>query len=186
MDLDSAEDHPAVKIGFGLAVVVLWLGIGFYYVLNVALTKVGTSINRGFLVVNDVDSIIDGLDRLILNQRSFFRTGDLQFSQDVYESITRIQRHMDSLLEIARKGSSLHGPIGQLARSVDVALGSLEKASEIEKSGGPAVAIKRLDEDQSIADAEMEAEQLRKLAEQGVFDSVRQERKMKSVLDALL
>jgi hypothetical protein len=93
---------------------------------------------------------------------------------------------MDSLLEVAQTGSRLHGPIGQLARSVDVALGSLGKAGELEKSEGPAVAIKRLDEDQSIADAEMEAEQLRKLAEQGVFDSVRHERKMKSVLDSLL
>jgi hypothetical protein len=91
MDLDSVEDFGIVRLGFGLALVVFCLGIGVHYAFNRALTTVADSMQCGFLVVDNVDSIVDGLDRLSLNQRSFFRTGDLRFAQDVYESVTVIQ-----------------------------------------------------------------------------------------------
>ncbi len=185
MDLGSGAPSATVRIGSGLALVVLCLGIGFHCALNRALTRVGDSMNGGFLVVNDVDSIMDGLDRLSLNQRSFLRTGDLRFSQDVYESITRIQRHMDSLRQIAQKGSRLRGPIAKLDRAIDCALDSLGRSNELEKSEGSAQAIKLLDKDESIAEAAKEAEQLRKLATEGMFDRVRTERRMTAVLDVL-
>ncbi len=185
MDLSSGEDSATVRIGSGLALVALCLAIGFHYALNRALTRVGASMNGAFLVVDDVDSILDGLDRLSLNQRFFLRTGDLRFSQDVYESITRIQRHMDSLRSVAQKGNRLRGPIAKLARAIDWALDSLRRSNDLEKSEGSAEAIALLDKDESIAEAEKEAEQLRKLATEGVFDRVRTERKMKSILDVL-
>ena len=185
IDLESGEDCGILRLAFGLALVVLCLGIGFHHALNRALTRVGDSINSGFLVVNDVDSILDGLDRLSLNQRSFLRTSDLQFSQDVYESVTTIQRHMDSLRQVAREGSRLRDPIAGLDRAVDCALDSLRRSDELEKSEGPAVAVASLDKDESIAEAGKEAEHLRNLATDGVFDGVRTERKMKSILDVL-
>jgi hypothetical protein len=161
------------------------LGIGFHCAFNRALTRIGASIKGGFVVIGDVDSIIDGLDRLSLNQRSFLRTGDLHFAQDVYESVTQIQRHMDSMRRVGPKGSRLRGAITSLDHAVDLALDSLGKSTEMEKSEGPAPAIKLLDQDQSIADAEMEAERLRNLATEGVFDRVRAERRMSSIPDVL-
>ena len=185
MDVDSWKDSEAVRLGFGLALVVLCLGIGFHYALDRILTSVRESMTGGFGVVNDADSIMNGLDRLNLNQRFFLRTGDLHFSQDMYESVTEIERHMDSLRQIAQQGSQLRGPIARLDRGVDGALDSLRRSNDLDKSKGSAEAIALLDRDESIPEGRREAEQLRKLAAQGIFDHVRNQRQMESILAAV-
>jgi hypothetical protein len=164
----------------------LCLGTGFHYALNRALTRVGASINGAFLVVDDVDSIVDVLDRLSINYRVFIRAGDLHFSQDVYESLTVVQRRMDSLRRVAGKDSRLGDSIARLDRAIDWEVALLRKASELDKSKGPADAIALLDKDESIEEARTEAEHLRLLATKGVFDRLRTERNMKSILDVLL
>jgi hypothetical protein len=117
MDLDSVEDCGVLRLAVGLALVVFCLGIGFDYAFNRALTTVDVSMHRAFLVVDDIDSIVDGLDRLSLNQRSFLRTGDLHFSQDVAESVVGIDGHLDSLRIIAQNGSQLRGSIAAVDRA---------------------------------------------------------------------
>src|SRR5260370_24051206 len=154
MDLNSAEDSGIVRIGFALALVVICLGIGFHYALNRSLTKVNNSLTGGFLVLEHVDSILDDLDRLSFTQRAFLSTGDERFSQDVVESVMGIERHMDSLQQIARKGARLHAPVDNLARAIDWALNSLGKSNEIEQTSGAAVAIALLDNDESLEDAQ--------------------------------
>jgi hypothetical protein len=181
----NAEDSRVVRLGSALALVILCLEIGFHYALNRALTRVSNSMNCALLVFDDVDSIVDGLDRLSLNQRFLIRTGDPRFAQDMYESVMGIERQMDSLRQVARKGSKLGGPIAELDRAVDLALSSLRRSNEVERSEGSAAAIRLLDKDGSIAEARREAQQLRNLAANGVFDRVRAERGMKSIFDLL-
>jgi CHASE3 domain sensor protein len=185
MDLSTAEDSAIVRIGFGLALVVICLAIGFRFALNRSLTKVSNSLIGGFLILDHVDNILDDLDRLSLNQRAFLSTGDERFSQDVVESVMGIERQIDSLQQIARKGARLHAPVNQLARAIDWALDSLGRSNELEQTSGAAVAIALLDNDESIEDAKEVAQELRRQATDGVFDRVRTERKIKSILDVL-
>jgi len=185
MDLNSAEDSRIVRTGFALALVVICLAIGFHCALNRSLTKVNDSLTGGFLILEHVDSILDDLDRLSLNQRAFLGTGDERFSQDVVESVMEIERHMDSLQQIARKGARLRPPIDNLARAIDWALDSLGKSNEIEQTSGAAVAIALLDNDESLEDAKDVAQRLRRQATDGVFDRVQTERKMKAILDVI-
>jgi CHASE3 domain sensor protein len=185
MEPDSFEDYGIVRLGFGLALVVLCLEIAFHCARNRSLTRVENSVHGAFLIVNDVDSIVDSLDRLSLNQRSFLRTGDLHFSQDVAESVVGIDRHLDSLRIIAHNGSPLRDSIGAMDRAIGLALHSLRRLNEIEKSKGPAEAIVLLDRDESIDEARSEAGHLRKLATERAFDRVRTERQVRSMLDQL-
>jgi CHASE3 domain sensor protein len=186
MDLNSGESSEITRLGFGLALVVLCLGTGFHYALNRVLTRVGASMNGAFLVFDDVDGIVDSLDRLSLNYRFFIRTGDLHFSQDVYESVAVAQKRMDSLRRVAGKDSRLRDSIARLDRAIDWEVALLRKASELDKSKGPADAIALLDKDESIEEARTEAEHLRLLATKGAFDRLRTERKMKWILDVML
>jgi CHASE3 domain sensor protein len=186
MNLNSEEDSEIVRLGFGLALVTLCLAIGFQYVLDRALTRVRESMNCAFEVLTDADVILDGLDRLSLDQRAFIRTGDLRFSQDLAESVMVIQSHMDFLRQVGRKASRLRDPVARLDRAVDWALVSLRKSNEVEKSEGPAAAIASLNNDESIDEARNEAQQLRKLVTDGAFERVRTERKLESILDVLI
>ncbi len=184
--MELNEDSEIVRFGFCLALVSLCLGIGFQYAFDRALSRVGESMNGAFVVLTDADLIVDGLDRLSLNKRSFIRTGDLRFSDGVYESVTLIQRQMDSLRQVAKKNSRLRDPVARLDQAVDWALASLRRSNEAEKSDGPAAAIALLDRDESIAEARTDAQQLRKLATDDAFKRIRTERKMKSILDILI
>lgn len=185
MDPYSAEDSWIIRAGCALALVAVCLASGFHYVMNRTLNKVNNSVTGGFLVVDHVDAIVDGLDRLTLNQRAFLGTGDERFSQDVVESVMGIERHMDSLGQLKIPDPRLRIVISKLEHSVEWALDSLGKSNDLNQTMGSGIAIALLDNDESIADAKMVAQELRKAATDGVFDRVRTERKMKAILDVL-
>jgi len=67
MDCKSGEESAILKLGAGLALMALCMGIGFRFVLNSSLTRIDRSIDGAFLVTDNVDSILDSLDRLNLN-----------------------------------------------------------------------------------------------------------------------
>jgi hypothetical protein len=186
MDSESGEESAILKLGAGLALVALCMGIGFRFVLTSSLTRIDRSIDGAFLVTDNVDSILDSLDRLSLNQRFFIRTGDSRFSQDVYESVTVIERQMDSLRQVAHHGSRLRGSIAGLNRALDCVLATLRRCNEVEKSHSSAAALALLDQDESIVEAEQRARQLRMLAIEGVFDRVRSEGTIKSIIDGFI
>ncbi|HKD69603.1 MAG TPA: CHASE3 domain-containing protein [Candidatus Binataceae bacterium] len=185
LDSETGETRELVRFGSGLVLVVLCLGIGFQFALNRSLSRVGVSMNRAFLVADDADTIVDGLDRLSLAQRFFIRTGDVRFSQDIYESVTLIQGNLNSLRQVARQSSRLRDPISRLDVAVDCALASVRRSNEAEKSRGPDQAVELLDKDDSIAVARDQAQQLRAFAVEGAINHVVNERRMKSILDVL-
>jgi len=73
---------------------------------------------------------MDGLNRLSLSQRSFLRTGDLHFSQDVAESVIGIQKDVDSLHRIVTKRGRLRDKIIELSGAIE---GGAGIASEIQR-----------------------------------------------------
>lgn len=185
MDLNSAEDSKTVRMMFGLTVVVICLGIGFHHALRRALAQVSDSLVGGFVVVDHVDSIVNELDRLTIDQRAFLSTGDDRFSENVVESIMRIDRNLESLESAADKDERLREPVGRLTRSVNWVMDSMGKSFQVQQTAGNAVAIAFLDDDDSVEDAKGDALRLRALATEGVFDRVRCEGRMQSILRVL-
>jgi hypothetical protein len=172
------EVPAAIRAGSVLVLAILCLGIAFQYAFNRGLKRIGASTKDGLAVISDVDSIIDGLNRLSLSQRSFLRTGDLHFSLDESESVIAINLRTASLRAIAAKQGSLRDAVIKLSGAIDGALRSLGTSNDVEKSAGTAAALKFLDNDVSIEEARTQAEQVRRLATEDVFHRVRAEHRI--------
>lgn len=185
MDLSSAEDSKMVKLMCGLAAAVICLSICFCFVLNHALTTVTNSVTGGLIVVENVDAIVDNLDRLNINQRAFLSTGDDRYSEEVAESVIAISTNLESLKQIWMKGEPLQRRVMKLSRQIDWALESVEKTYELQQNVSPAVAIAMLDNDDAMIEAKMQAQALKKAATDGMFDRVETERKLRAVLQVL-
>jgi CHASE3 domain sensor protein len=185
MDLSSAEDSKIVRTAGLLAAVVICLVISFHFVLNHTLSRVSNSVTGGLIVVENVDSIVDNLDRLNNNQRAYLSTGDDQYSEEVAESVIAITSNLEALKQISVNGQPLARRINELSHQIDWVLDSMEKSYEVQKTAGSAVAIALLDNDDAVMDAKMNALSLKKVATDGVFDRVRTERKMRSILQVL-
>lgn len=185
MDLNSAEDSKTVRMLFGATVVVICLGIGFHHTLKRVLARVNDSLIGGLMVVDHVDSIVNQLDRLTIDQRAFLSTGDDRFSQNVAESVMGIDRNLESLRVAANKDQRLRNPVDRLCRAVNWVMDSMGKSFQVQQTNGSAVAIALLDDDASVEGAKDEAVQLRTLATNSVLDGVRSESRMKSILKVL-
>jgi CHASE3 domain sensor protein len=185
VDLNSAEDSKIVKMACALAAAVMCLAICFRLVLNHTLTKFTVSLTEGLVVADDIDSILDDLDLLGINQRAFLSSGDDRFSDDVAESVTGLISHLESLKQVSVNGEPLRRRTGKLSHSIDWVLESVGKSFELQQTSGSAVAIAALDNDDAIKDAKMEALALKTLATNGVFDRMRSEREMRSILEVL-
>ncbi len=185
MDLTFAEDSRIVRMMCVLAAAVICLAISFRFVLNQTLATVTNSVTGGLIVVENVDSILDNLDRLNINQRAFLSTGDDRFSEEVAESVIGISTNLESLKQISVNGEPLQRRVGKLSHRIDWALESVEKTYELQQSFGAGVAIALLDNDDAVTEAKIEALSLKKLATDGMFDRVRTQRKMRSVLEVL-
>jgi CHASE3 domain sensor protein len=185
MDLSSAEDSKIVRTAALLAAVAICLIMCFHFVLNRTLNTVSNSVTGGLIVVENVDSIVDNLDRLNNNQRAYLSTGDDQYSEEVAESVIALSSDLEGLKQISVNGKPLQARIAELSHRIDVALDSMQKTYEIQKTAGSAVAIALLDNDDSVMDAKMDALSLKKLATDGMFDRVRTQRKMRSILQVL-
>ena|SRR5271166_5908453 len=185
MDLNSAEDSKLVRMMFGLTVVVICLGIGFHHALKRTLAQVSDSLVGGLVVVDHVDTIVNQLDRLTTDQRAFLSTGDDRFSEIVVESIMGIDRNLESLEIEAKKDHRLQEPVDKLGQSLNWVMDSMGKSFQVQQTAGAAVAIAYLDDDASADDAKDDAARLRRLATDSLFDRVRSESRIKSILNLL-
>jgi CHASE3 domain sensor protein len=185
MDLISAEDSKIVRWACALAAATICLSICFRFVLNHTLTKVTNSVTGGLIVVETVDSMLDSLDRLNMNQRAYLSTGDERYSEEVAESVIAISADLEALKRISVNGEPLRRRIAKLSHRIDWALQSVEKTYELKQTVGSGVAIALLDNDDAIPEAKMDAVSLKKLATDGMFDRVETERKIRSILEVL-
>src|SRR5579871_4800140 len=122
MDLSSAEDSKIVRVSCAVIAAMICLSICFRFVLNHTLTTVTRSVTGGLIVVENVDSIMDNLDRLNINQRAFLSTGDDRFSEEVAESVIGISSSLESLKQISIKGEPLQRRVTKLSHRIDWAL----------------------------------------------------------------
>jgi CHASE3 domain sensor protein len=185
MDLSSAEDSKIVRMVCGLAAATICLAICFRFVLNRALTKVTNSVTGGLIVVENVDSILDNLDRLNINQRAYLATGDDRYSEEIAESVIAISTDLEALKRIWIKGEPLQRRVKSLSRQIDWALESVEKSYELRQSISPAAAIALLDDDDALTEAKMQAIALKKAATDGMFDRVETQGKLRAILQVL-
>jgi len=169
----------------GLAAVVICLSICFRFVLNHTLSKVTNSVTGGLIVVENVDSILDSLDRLNMSQRAFLSTGDDRYSEEVAESVIGISVNLEALKRIRVKGEPLRRRVTELSHEIDWELALVEKSYELRQNFGPEVAIALLDNDDAFADAKLDAAALKKAATDGMFDRVETEGKLRAILHVL-
>jgi CHASE3 domain sensor protein len=185
MELYSAEDSRIVRSGFGLALVILCLVIAFSHAHIRSLTKIGDSLTSSLVVVDHVDSVLNDLDRLSVDQRAFLSTGDDHFSQDVAESAIALSHQVNFLNVLVAKKIPLQAPVAKLALELRWALNAVGRSYDIQEMAGSAAAIAYLDTDPSIFDAKLDAEQLRSRATDSLFDRVRAERRVKAIMEVL-
>jgi len=172
------EVPAAIRAGSVLVLVILCLGVAFQCAFNRVLKRIVASTGGDLAVISHVDNIRDSLNRLNLSQRCFLRTGDLYFSLDESESVMGINLRIDSLRRITAKPGPLRDAVIKLSGAIDEALKSLGTSNDIERSSGTAAALKFLDNDVSIDEARTQAERVRSLASEDVFDRVRAEHRM--------
>ncbi len=155
MDLTSAEDSKIVRLLCGVMAAAICLSICFRYVLNHTLNQVTRSVTGGLIVVENVDSILDNLDRLNYNQRAYLSTGDDRFSEEVAQSVIGISASLESLKQITINGEPLQRRLTRLSHRIDWALDSVEKTYDLRQNFGSAVAIALLDNDDALDEAKM-------------------------------
>ena len=185
MDLVSAEDSKLVRVVCILAAAFICLSICFRFVLNRALTTVSNSMTGSLIIVENCDSLLADLDRLSDNQRAYLSTGDERYSEEVAESVIEISTNLEALKQVSVRGESLRRRVHKLSGKIDWALASVGKSYDLQRTVGSGVAIALLDNDDALADAKMEAASLKKLATDGMFDRVENQRKIRSILQVL-
>jgi hypothetical protein len=185
MDTNCAEDSKIFRMLFGFALVALCTGIGAHTVLDRELARLGDSMNESDMVVENVDEIVDDLNYLDISMRAFVSAGDGRFSDDVVLSITGLEVHMESLLQLPVKRRQLKRSIGKLNHMVKLALDSLGHSSRVHPPGSGSV-MTSLDRASSLECARIEAAELKDEARQDVFSVIRTERSTASLLDLLL
>ncbi len=139
----------------------------------------------GLSLIENIDSIINNLDRLSMNQRAFLYTGDEGFAAGVAESVLAISNNLTSIKQISVNDEPLQRKATILSHSIDWALESIEKAYDLQQHFGSGPAIALLDHDDAVEDAKEEALSLKKVATDGMFDRVRTEREVRSILEEL-
>jgi CHASE3 domain sensor protein len=186
MDLTEAEDSKIIRTLGILAAVIICLSIGFRLVLNHSLARVTNSVTAGLIVVENVDSILDNLDRLSMNQRAYLATGDDRYSEQIAESVMAISTDLEALKQVSVKGEPLRRQwVTRLSQRIDWALDSVQQTYELKRLSGAEVAIVLLDNDVAIDEARMEASELKKVATDGMFDRMENERTTDSILHVL-
>jgi CHASE3 domain sensor protein len=86
---------------------IICLAIWFRFVVNRTVTKVAHSMTGGLSLIDNIDSVMNNLDRLSMNQRAFLYTGDERFAGQVAESIMAISNNLESLKQISLNDESL-------------------------------------------------------------------------------
>ncbi len=136
MDTNCAEDSKVVRMLFGLALAALCTGIGAHTVLDRELARLGDSMNESDMVVENVDEIVDDLNYLDISMRAFGSAGDGRFSDDVVLSITGLEVHMESLLQLPVKKRQLKHCIGKLNHMVKRGAGFTRRFQPRSSSAG--------------------------------------------------
>jgi CHASE3 domain sensor protein len=185
MDLEVAEDSKLVRMVCILTAAIICLAICFRFVLNHTLSRVTNSVTGGLIVVENVDAIVEDLDRLAMNQRAFLSTDDDRYSEQVAESIIAISTNLEALKQVSIKGEPLRSRVTKLSHRIDWALESVEKTYELQQTVGSSVAIALLDNDDAVEEAKNEALAVKKLATDCMFDRVEMQRKTREILQVL-
>lgn len=186
MDTECAEDSKIVKMLFGFALVALCMGIGAHTVLDRELARLGESMTESDMVVENVDEIVDDLNRLDISMRAFLSAGDGRFSDDVVLSVTAVEVHMESLQQVAVKRRRFKRSVARLNHMVKLTLDSAGKPPRVRHALGTGNIIASLDQTSALACARIEAAEVKDEARQDVLSVIHTQRGAASLLDLLL
>jgi CHASE3 domain sensor protein len=185
MDLTSAEDSNAVRIACGLVLAIICIAMCSRFALNHTFIKVEHSVAGGLTVVETIDSIVENLDLLTMNQRAFLYTGDEHFTEEVAVSVMTMDHDIDTLEQISTNRALLRSYVTILSHRIKLALDSIRETYDLQQHFGATVAIALLDDDDAIDSAKQEALSIKRVATDGMFDRVQTECRLRSILGLL-
>jgi len=170
---DSAQQSTLIRMLVGVALLALWFSIALRNMLDAEVAGATDAVTFSLLISDNVDDIIDALDRLEISQRAFLSTDDVGYSDEIYTSAVQLTEHMAALCQLSRNDQILTEEIGRLAKAVHHVLNSIGYSNDIQRTLGSAAAMAFLDNDQSVVGAKSAALELKRRAAATAFDRIR-------------
>jgi hypothetical protein len=157
----SSEKYPLLSLLLGLALVFVWGVMSLVHAYDRDLAKVNDCFIQGFMIVDQLDVIVDGLARLSVDQEAFLSTGDQRFQDGVVESAETFALDRYRLNSLAAS-SQLQRSLNSLSRSIDRVVGSVAESDKIREVSGKVAAVAFFESrEPAIFDAQSQAEQLK-------------------------
>lgn len=158
----SSEKPPWMSLGLGLALVCAWGVMSLAHAYQRSLEKVNDSFDHGFMIVDQLGTIVSSLDRLSVDQRAFLSTGEMGFQDVVIESAERLELDLVKLNSMAVAGRLRRAPLAGLSASVKQVLALMGESDRIKDARGAAAAVAFFDsKEPAISLAAWQADQLR-------------------------
>jgi hypothetical protein len=183
----SAEKYPWMSILLGLALVFVWGVISLAHAYDRSLTRMNDSFTQSFMIADRLGGILDALSRLSVDQQAFLSTGDARFQDGVIESGEALTIDIGMLNSLAAKAELQRPPIASLSRSVDQVLNLVGESDGVRQRRGASAALAYFDSREiAIAEAKLQAGQLRSEIGRRISDRVRDARSPRVLLQDVL
>ena len=181
------ERFPWLSVLSGLAIVVAWGVISLAHAHERSLARVNDSFIQGLMAVDELDSILDNLARLDVDQGAFFSTDDTRFQDGVIESTERLTLHVGVLNSIADRYNLQRPLVAALSRSISQVLASLGESDEIAAMRGRVAAAAFFESKEAeIAEARQEAGHLKAEIAAGISHRIQRARTTSAFLGDLI
>lgn len=159
--MDSSEKYPWLSLWLGLALVFAWGVMSLAHAYDRSLATVSDSFTHGFMLLGRLESIVDALDRLGVDQRAFLSTGDERFQDGVIENAESLEIDIDVLNALAATGKSQRALVS-LSRSIRQVLDLVGESDGIRDVRSSAAAAAFFEsKDSALSLAKWQADQLR-------------------------
>ncbi len=183
MGFYTAEKYSWLSPLLGLVLVFVWGVLSLAHAYDRSLTRMNDSFTEGFMIVDRLGAVLDALSRLSVDQQAFLSTGDARFQDGVVESVEALTIHVETLKVLAARGKLQRQPLAILSRSIDLALNLVGESDEVRQSRGGRAALAYFDSrENTLAEARLQADQLRSEIARHISERVRSARSPKALL----
>jgi hypothetical protein len=183
----SWEKLPWFSLLLGFAMVVVWGLISIAHAHERSLARVNDCFVQGLMAVDGLDSILDDLARLDVDEGAFFSTNDPRLQDGVIESTERLTLHIGMLNSIADRYNLQRPLVADLSRSISQVLGSIGESDGIAAVRGRAAAAAFFESKEAeVAEAREQASHLKVRITAGISNKIQNARTTGSFLRDLI
>jgi CHASE3 domain sensor protein len=183
----SSEKSPWMSLVIGFVLVFAWGVMSLAHAYEQSLAKVNDSFDQGFMVVEQLGTILSSLDRLSVDQRAFLSTGETRFQDGVIATAETLQLDVDKLNSMAAISKVRRAPLAGLSGSIKQILASVGESDKIRDARGAAAAVAFFDSrEPAMALATWQADQLRIAISRRITERIRGAYGANALVEALL